>query len=384
MESILIVPERPRDLLLMFLLSVLILSALLAFAFLPLVIKVFNLQTTSPNDTILRNIINFRFYLISKVTRPSYAGKVKEIFVYPLKSVSYISPQTWEIDQHGLKHDRQYLLAFWEPKSKSYQAYTQRNAPRLSLVKINYDLEENYFEFSYPTDESNSTYKSFKLPCRVSKEFIDQNLLSDDELNTDLWGIKFNSINIGKALSKEFCEAMNMNREGTTLLYSPNGKFVKTAHPKDLPQLRKVLFQDYYPIHILAQSLIDELNQRIKDQGNNEREVGPVQFRPNFVIEDNKIDLDSWFKITINGHKWSVVQKTPRCSIGNVRLETGDFDKTNIVSKTLRQYRRIDPGDKNGTFLGNYAIHYDSGYTVSVGDEFWLKQEKINTYLPLT
>lgn len=368
----------------MILLSIIILSALLAFIFLPLVVKVLNLQVTSPNDSILRNIINFRFYLISKITRPSYAGKVKDIFVYPIKSVSYISPPSWEIDQHGLKYDRQYLLAFWESKSKSYQAYTQRNAPRLSLVKISYDLKENYFEFSYPIDESNTTYNSFKLPCRVSKDFIDENLVSKDELNTDLWGIKFNTINIGKAIPQEFCDSMNMNREGTTLLFSPNGKFVKTAHPSDLPTLRKVLFQDYYPIHLISQNVVDELNQRIKDQGNKEREVGAVQFRPNFVIQDNKIELDFWFKVTIKGHKWSVVQKTPRCSIGNVRLETGDFDKTNIVSKTLRQYRRIDPGDKNGVFLGNYAIHHDYGYTVSVGDEFWLKQEKINTYLPLT
>lgn len=364
------------------------LTFLVTFIFLPQLVTVLKLPITTPNDNLsntLRLLLNFRYYAISKVLffrAPQKAGKIEQLFVYPLKSVSHISPTRWEIDQHGLKHDRQYMLGFWDSKANCYQGYTMRNVPRLSLVEIDYNLEENWFKFSYPTADGTSK-SSFKLPCNVTKEFLKENAIDEEQYKTDLWGIKFESINIGKALPQDFIDSMGMKREGTTLLVSAQGKFVKTSHPKDLEEMRKVLFQDYYPIHLLAQRTVNELNQRIKDTGN-ERVVEPLQFRPNVVIGGNQIELDFWYDISINGHRWLVVQKTPRCSIGNVRLDKGDFDKSNIVTRTLRQYRRIDPGDKNGSFLGDYAIHYDSGYTIGVGDEFYLKQQKISTYLPLS
>ncbi|ODQ59139.1 hypothetical protein WICANDRAFT_63636 [Wickerhamomyces anomalus NRRL Y-366-8] len=374
----------------MILVSLLFLSSLVSFIFLPQLIKSLNLSTTTPDNelsNILRWLLNFRYYLISKLLffkYPAKVGKIDKIFVYPLKSVAYIQPTKWEIDEHGLKHDRQYMIGFWDSKGNCYQGYTLRNAPRLALVSIDYNLEENWFKFTYPKLDGSTSF--FKLPCNVSKTFLETHAIGEDkEKITDLWGIKFDSINLGSDLiPQDFYDSMGLNREGTTLLYSSKGKFVKTAHPKDLEQMRKVLFHDYYPIHLISQRNVDELNQRIKDSGTKDRYVEALQFRPNVVIGGNdKIELDSWYKVLINGHLWSVVQKTPRCSIGNVRMDKGDFDKSNSVTRTLRSYRRIDPGDKNGIFLGDYAIHHDSGYFISVGDEFYLKQQKISTYLPL-
>jgi len=375
----------------MIIISILFLSLISSFIFLPQTIKLFNLSTTTPNDPIskiLRSLLNFRYYILSKypfTLKPKFIGKIDQIYVYPLKSVGYIAPNEWEIDEHGLKHDRQYMLGYWDEKASCYQAYTMRNVPRLTLVKIDYNLDENWFEFKYPSVAGlENEYKSFKLPCNITKKFLQENTVDEDQYKTDLWGIKFESINIGKALPSDFIKSMGLTRERTTLLLSAQGKFVKTAHPSELPQMRKVLFQDYYPIHLISKTTVDELNTRIKDANIIEREVTALQFRPNVVIGEGVLDLDFWFKVTINNHLWSVVQKTPRCSIGNVRLDKGDFDKTNIVSRTLRQYRRIDPGDKNGTFLGDYAIHHDSGYKIHIGDEFYLKQQKISTYLGLS
>ncbi len=378
----------------MILVVLLFFSALVSFICLPQLIKALNLSTTAPNDqlsNLLRRLLNLRFYLIAKILffkAPTRAGKIDKIYVYPLKSVSYISPTKWEIDEHGLKHDRQYMIGFWDSKANCYQAYTLRNAPRLSLVSIDYDLEENWFKFTYPKLDGSKSF--FKLPCNVTDEFLAKHIVNIDESDqpsrkiTDLWGIKFDSINLGSNLiPQDFYDSMGLNRDGTTLLYSSKDRTVKTAHPKDLKQMRKVLFQDYFPIHIISQSSIDELNQRMKKSGVKDRIVEPLQFRPNVVIDGNAIELDYWYKVFINGHLWSIVQKTPRCSIGNVCLDKGEFDKSNSVTRTLRSYRRIDPGDKNGFFLGDDAIHHDSGYFINVGDEFYLKQQKISTSLPL-
>lgn len=369
----------------------LLLTALaIAFIFLPQTIKIFELSITQPEPVslALRSLLNFRYHLIGYYQRfrPKYVGTIGKLHVFPLKSCGYIEVKEWELDEHGFKHDRQYMLAYWNSETKEYQGYTQRNIPQMSLVKITYNLEENWFEFTYPVlnekfENPNNEFRSFKLPCEVSESFIRENCTTPEKLPTELWGVKFQSYDIGKALPPDFCKSLNLNKEGTTLLYSAHGKFAEVGHPKDLKEMRKVLFQDYYPIHLLAQSEVDELNARIKDTGS-KRQVQSIQFRPNVVIIDEQSDLDFWYRVTINGHKWSVVMKCVRCTIGNVEIEKGVFDKTGMVTKTLGSYRRIDPQNRSGFFLGDNAIHHDSGYKIAVGDKFYLTQHGLSTVPP--
>ncbi|CCH43960.1 putative secreted protein [Wickerhamomyces ciferrii] len=346
-----------------------------AFIFLPQFLALL----ASPNQQIpqsIINLINLRLYLISFIQRRKFTGKISKLYVYPIKSVSYISPSSWELDEFGFKHDRQYMLAFWDSTQALYQPYTQRNAPKLSLVEIDFNKEENWFKFTYPTDGGKLT--SFKLPMNITQDWIAQNSISDEHLKTDLWGVKFQSINIGKALPDDFKIAMGLNRPGTTLLTSLSKKVI-SAHPQELKEQKSTLFHDYYPLHFLSQTLVDELNHRISEQGST-RQVEAKQFRPNIVITDQKIDMDYWYDIKLNGKQIYIVQKTPRCNIGNVILSAGQFDKTNIVTRSLRQYRRIDTGDINGSFLGNYGIHKEYGYSVKVGDEIWLGRQRISSY----
>lgn len=368
----------------------LLLALTIAFIFLPQTIRAFELPITQPDtfSLTLRFLLNFRYHLIGYYQRfrPKYVGTISKLHVFPMKSCGYIEVKEWELDDHGFKHDRQYMLAHWDSKAKEYQAYTQRSFPQMSLINITYNLEENWFEFTYPVlnekyENPTNEFKSFKLPCEVSETFIKDNCTTPEELPTELWGVKFQSFDIGKALPSDFCKDLRLMKEGTTLLYSAQGKFAEVGHPKDLKEMRKVLFQDYYPLHILAQTAVDELNARMKDTGS-DRQVETIQFRPNVVIIDEQSDLDFWYRVTINGHKWSVVMKCVRCSMGNVQMGKGVFDKTSMVTKTLGSYRRIDPYNRSGFFLGQNAIHHDSGYKIAVGDKFYLTQHGITTTVP--
>lgn len=359
-------------------------AAFCSFIFLPRLLSQLQVDISkpSPQTTFLIALLNLRLRLLSYITPTQYAAKVTKLYVYPLKSTGYLEVESWEVGEYGMKYDREYMLAFWNEQLKQYDPITQRNAPRLSLVKIKANLKENWFEFAYPVANG---VESFRLPCDVDEEWLQENQIEDDK-KTRLWGVDFSSVNIGKALPESFKISMNIDKfNKCTLLYSPQGKKVRTYHPKGLTKMRSTQFQDYYPFHVMPQQQVDELNSRLKG-----RQVEPVQFRPNFVVDDipNHIDPEQWFKLTLKTKSgpqyFTTSSRTPRCSIPNVILEKGEFDKRNQVSSELRKYRAVDSGGPNLTFLGSCIIHHESGYIVSVGDEFWVSEKRINLYKELS
>jgi uncharacterized protein YcbX len=318
-----------------------------------------------------------------------YCGTISKIYVYPIKSCSYLSVETWQVDEHGLKYDREYMFAYW--KIDKFEAVTLRNCPRLSLVKMKANLSENWFEFEYPMDDLGKVLKRFKLPCDVDDEFITKNQRNGQTMETNLWGVKFNSVDIGKAVPDSFYDFLNLkdDKKNVTLLYTPHGKDVKTYHPLDLARMRTTQFHDYFPFHIIDESSIRELNRKMIQAGY-ERQVEAVQFRPNFVIENSakKQDIDLWFKvnlITKDGslHRMTTGNRCPRCTIPNVDLSTGTFDTKMSVSKVLNSYRRIDYRSPSISFLGHYLVHHDSKFNISIGDEFHLTRRRINLYKSL-
>lgn len=364
-----------------------------AFVFLPSTARKLNITTAQDNlaGSILRSLLNVYYEIVAFLNfgEPLYSLDVTKIYVYPLKSCSYLEVKEWEIDEHGFKHDRQYMLAYWDDKKGMYEPFTLRNTPRLSLIKLSYSLEENWFEFVYPVmDEAGTTHghKSFRLPCEITKEFIDANTMREGDLDTNLWDVHFKTHDVGKAIPDEFKTSMRLNRPGATLLVSSKAKNVKTGHPtKVLKEFRTTNFQDYFPMKFLAQEDIDLLNAKMKEQ-KFLRTMEPLNFRPNVVVQglQGNQSLDDWYQFRIEtssgAHNWNVAQKCPRCNIPNVKLEEGAYDKLNAASKTLRTYRMVDVGDKHAHFLGLYSIHHDCGYKIRVGDKVSVLKEKVIPY----
>lgn len=281
------------------------------------------------------------------------------------------------------------MFGYWNVKKDQYEGCTIRQCAKFALVRITVNLKENWFNFAYDYEGKES---SFRLPCDVSDDFIQKNLLETHETKTNLWGVNFETYNIGKAVPKEFFTAMGLEGryKDLTLLYTKQHKYVKTLHPKDLKEKRETQFQDYYPIHVINQEGIDDLNQRLQKQGF-ERTIRPEQFRPNIVVDDfpSSINLDEWYKVelrskdptgVVKSHRFKSAVRAPRCTIPNNNLDTGEYDKTNRVTKEMHKYREIDAGSPKGYFFGHYLIQYEYGYTISVGDKFYLKQKRINLF----
>lgn len=381
--------SRPMGLIVATAIAVIILTA---FVFLPDTGRILRVSVAQADRVgiIFRLLLNIRYKIIAILHRgkPQYSLDITKIYVYPFKSCSYIDATEWEVDEFGLKHDRQYMAAWWDEKHGIYQPYTLHHAPRFSLVKINYNLEENWFEFVYPildAEGNNNGYKSFKLPCEITQQFVDDNVIRTGDHRTNMWTVHFDSYDVGRALPEEFKESMNLKRHGTTLLVTSKAKLVRTGHPSgSLSEMRATKFQDYYPLKFLAQEEIALLNEKMIERGFT-RQVKPLQFRPNIAVHGLRSDqsIDDWYQFRIESHGWTVAQKCKRCIISNVKLDEGVFDKQRAAYSTLETYRKIDAGSKHGQFLGQYAIHHSDGYTIKVGDKMHLLQEKVQLYQDL-
>jgi uncharacterized protein YcbX len=382
----------------MLVIGTLLILVLTAFIFLRETAKLMGVSVAQDDiaGSVLRFLVNIRYKLIYilKFGNPLYSLEVSRIYVYPLKSCSYIEAAEWEIDEFGFKHDRQYMIGYWDEKNQMYEPYSLRNGPRMSLVKIKYNLEENWFEFVYPImdkDGNISGHSSFRLPCEISREFIDENSRNNGVFKTNLWDVHFQTHDIGKALPEEFKRSMKLTRPGTTLLVTAKAKKVKAGHPENaLKEYRSTNFQDYYPMKFLAEEDIDLLNSKIKENGY-DTQVQPLNFRPNLVVKGLPANhsIDDWYRFKIEtkdfgSHDWNVAQKCPRCSIPNVKLDEGKLDTRLPVSKTLKSYRSIDAGATSNHFLGLYTIHHDHGYKIRVGDKVTLMEEKVQLYIGLT
>lgn len=394
---------------------------------------------------IIRNILNFKYSIDSSILKlfglkGENGGTITKLRVYPLKSVGKgIEVDSWEIDKHGFKFDREYTLAAFDKKKNYHTALTLRAYPKLASVKNEFIEKktsdgklDGLFKFTYPlegedVENDNFQGKSFFLPGIVTKTFLENSCSSLEPLKTELWGVEFESIVIDKLLPEDFIKGAGLP-EDTVLLYSEKGKDVKVGSPdfkkfidlrKDesdeettdseletsnfnsnsttnkhdvsVQMYRKSLFHDYYPILLLSLSDVNDLNKKISksEKFSDLGEINPFRFRPNMLINDNEklFDIDTWSEIIIHSSKdenlknsFIIPSRSARCTMPNVNLTTNEMDKRYPITNILSKYRRIDPDNEFQIFFGVYLNQFDSGYNVNVGDKIEVIKRKITVF----
>lgn len=337
-------------------------------------------------------------------------AQVGKLFVFPIKSAGYMPVSQWKIDDHGFQYDRQFAIGYYLADKQKYKHVTQRECAKLSKVKYEYFVDEktgqDWFRVCYLDNHS----KHFLVPGNVSAAYLRQHC--DDaspgpsefpsEKDVDLWGVHFKTFEFKKGfLPEDFLEWSGINsrfrnerhRYDVRLMYSRNGKFVKTGAPPKFDTegaYKRTLFQDYFPLLIAAQQDVDYVNEQMAKAYVNDKKGLPaaincLNFRANIVLHGTRkpFDSDSWSKIYIRnpttGEKRliHIPLRCTRCSIPNVDLETGKLDTRLPVTNTLNKFRRIDGGSQKAVF-GIFAVSLDDGYTVQVGDTIDLIERQVS------
>jgi ferredoxin len=134
---------------------------------------------------------------------------------------------------------------------------------------------------------------------------------------------------------------------------------------------RKVAFADGYPLLLISQASLDDLNQRLL--ANNQKTVSMANFRPNIVV-DNCLPFaeDGWQYIRIGEIEFKVSKPCERCILTTVNPENGIKDAKQQPLSTLKTYRQADSGE---VLFGQNLIPLTSG-RINKGDKLTVSQSQ--------
>ena len=159
-----------------------------------------------------------------------------------------------------------------------------------------------------------------------------------------------------------------------------------------------VSFADGYPLMLLGEGSLAELNHRIeekykdadegvrgplyKDADEGVRGPAPVpmnRFRPNLVVRgSDPFEEDKWAKIRVGEAVFRVVKPCGRCVITTIDPARGEFDGKEPLKTlaTFRMAKDVFPTSygafeqkPNAVLFGENLIPENPGTTITVGDE---------------
>ncbi len=264
--------------------------------------------------------------------------KVSEINIYPIKSLGRISKKKISVERKGLADDRCFMLV-----DNNNQFITQRKHPSLALISVS--QHENDFLIEAPNiDGLLVSINDFtkKLQSVTIWKDICSVLIANKTINQ--WFSEY----IGFEVSLVAYD--NLNPRATDPLFSSESDIVS--------------FADGFPILVISQASLDDLNSRL---------INPVtmqRFRPNIVVEGcDAFDEDQWRDITIGNVKLDAVKICSRCVLTTIDPETGIKDEDSEPLRTLSQYRKNIKGIKSekGVFFGINLIPRGVG-KICIGD----------------
>lgn len=119
----------------------------------------------------------------------------------------------------------------------------------------------------------------------------------------------------------------------------------------------QVSLADAYPILVIGQSSLDDLNTRLAQA------VPMNRFRPNIVFTGGRpYEEDHWRSFKVGSFRYAGVKTCARCVLTTVDQDSGVKGKEPLA--TLTAYRRVD----NRVLFGMNVIPIDYG-TINEGDE---------------
>lgn len=269
---------------------------------------------------------------------------VTNLHIYPIKSTMGINLSHAKIDALGLAFDRRFVIS-----DNSGQFITARTEPSLCLVTTK--LTKEGIILSAPNMPTLSLkYENF----------------SKNYKNVCVWGDEIASQLCSKEANLWFTSYL---QRPCQLLYFGEASFREKK--EDNNNSREIAFADGYPVLLISQASLDDLNQRLS--ANNQKEVSMAQFRPNIVV-DHCLPFaeDGWQYIKIGEVEFKVSKPCERCIFTTVNPENGLKDTQQQPLSTLKSYRQTSNGE---VLFGQNLIPLTSGH-IKKGDKLSVSQSQ--------
>ncbi|GAB5559947.1 MAG: MOSC domain-containing protein [Synoicihabitans sp.] len=263
--------------------------------------------------------------------------KLSRLRIHPIKSCRGFEVTTATVDELGLAGDRRYQVV-----NHQGAPFTQRSHAKLAQVSAHYHGDNLVISAADHGD------------CQVSRS-----LESSDIIETEVWSARgLRATDCGEDSSVFFSELLG---EAARLVCVGNA-FNRPV--KNNPQDR-VGFADAYPLLIISEASLADLNTIIKDNG---AEPVPMEsFRPNLVVSDCEAYAeDTWSELSIGSTHFRAGGPCERCIMTTLDPQSGAKRGPEPL-RTLASYRR----DPNGSavWFGQNLINTTKTGTLQVGDQ---------------
>lgn len=235
---------------------------------------------------------------------------LQDIYVYPIKSSAGINLSTSWVDNIGLPFDRRFVVS-----DEKGRFVTARTDPRLCLIQCN--LTATGLILTAPD-----------MPILQ----IDYDKCLEHYQPISIWNDSLEGQCCLPHIDQWFTQYL---AKPSKLLYfgeKSTRKVVKTDNP--------VAFADGYPLLLISQASLDDLNKRLKFP------VSMSQFRPNLVVHNcAPFEEDKWQHIRIGEVEFEVTKPCSRCIFTTVDPTTGEKHPQQEPLTTLKSYRQVEGGD---------------------------------------
>ncbi|MBG9376649.1 MOSC domain-containing protein [Panacibacter sp. DH6] len=257
---------------------------------------------------------------------------VSELYIYPVKSLGGVKIQQAMLTDRGFEHDRRWMLV-----DRDNVFLSQREMPRMSLLKI--DMQPGGFDVYHaakPAERFFIAYESNQTERSVVRVWNDQCIAVNAGNYADAWFSDMLSVQ---------CRLVFMPDDVKRLVDQ------RYAHNHEITS-----FSDDYPLLMIGQASLDDLNSRLREPLSMER------FRPNIVFTGGyPFQEDDITAFQINGIQFSCAKPCARCVVTNIDQQNGIKGKEPL--KTLSTYRM-----QNNKVLFGQNLLYKGNGIVATGD----------------
>jgi uncharacterized protein len=252
---------------------------------------------------------------------------ISNLWVYPLKSAAGIAVREWRLDSFGLVHDRRWMVVDADGVFVS-----QRSDAALGQVR--------------PSLEEGALVLRSAIADGCSLSFAP----TGDAVRVRVWADVVDAIDCGADAASFITR--HLGREAR-IVHMPDTTLRAVPLPY-APDGGRVSFADAFPLLIIGDGSLEELNRRLEEP------VEMLRFRPNIVVSGVAPHAeDSWRGVRLGDVECDVVRPCARCVVPTIDPATGIAGRE--PSRTLAGYRKWD----GKVWFGQNAVHRAPGTLVA-------------------
>lgn len=234
--------------------------------------------------------------------------RLVEMWIYPVKGCRGVSIARGRLGSKGLAGDREWMVVDGDGRFVS-----QRTHPRLALVAPH--VADGTLTLAAP-DRRDLALDPARLEPRPP---------------VTVWRDTVDAVSAG-AEARRWLESW-LGMACDLVRMAPGAR--RPVDPRYAEARDEVSFADAFPVLLISQASLDDLNRRLAEP------LRMNRFRPNLVVDGCRAFAeDSWRALEVGAARLRVVKPCARCSVTTVDQETGERGIEPLT--TLATYRSRD------------------------------------------